>query len=99
MSLFIAQSGAVWMLGGKPWRMSEAAVDTLLDTFELEGEAERFNALYTAAQAAYGADFIPRTTSLRLAVNNSPRDVLRHMLSASVELEAAIAAKSMEQTL
>ncbi len=81
MSLFIAQQGAVWMLGGKPWRMSEAAVDTLLDTFELEGEAERFNALYTAAQEAYGEDFIPRACSLRLVVNNP----VRNMLSASVE--------------
>lgn len=96
MSLFIAQQGAVWMLGGKPWRMSETAVDSMLDLFEGEGEAQRFNDLYSAAQAAYGSDFIPRTTSLRLVSSNTPQQIVWHMLSASVELEAAIAAKSME---
>ena len=99
MALFVAQAGAVWMLGGKPWRMSETAVDSFLDTFELEGEAERFNALYSAAQEAFGADFIPRKCHLRLVSDNTPQDVVRNMLSASVELEAAIVAKSMEQTL
>lgn len=96
-SLFIAQRGAVWMLGGKPWRMSEAAVDSLLDTFELEGEAERFNALYTAAQQAYGADFIPRACCLRLVSDNTAQDVVRNMLSASVE--DLLAAQQMEQPL
>ena len=99
MALFVAQAGAVWMLGGKPWRMSETAVDSFLDTFELEGETERYQALERAAKEAYGDAFIPRACHLRLVVNHTPSAALHSALSASVELEAAIVAKSMEQTL
>lgn len=84
-----------------PWRMSEAAVDAFLDTFELEGCAELFNQLYVAAQQAYGEDFPPRVTSIRgltLVVNNpGPFVSPDTMLSASVE--EMIAAQAMEQGL
>ena len=103
MSAFLAQHGAVVMIGQHaPWRMSEVAVDSMLDLLELEGHAELFNDLWQAAKQAYGEDMTPRVTSIRglsLVVNNTAQDCVRHMLSASVELEAAIAAKAMEQTL
>lgn len=82
--------------GAREVRLSEAAVDQLLDIFEAEGAAEIFNDLYTAAQQAYGTNFIPRTSCLRLVVNNDPQAVLRAQLVASLEIEEAIAAQAME---
>lgn len=89
MSEFIPLGGHVWMTGKHtPWRMSDIAVDTMLDLFEREGETTRFNDLYEAQKAAMGEDFIPRVTSLRkapvLVVNNTP-DVAANNFTQALE--------------
>lgn len=62
--MFTVQDNAVWMTGAhKPWRMSDGAVETMLDLFEDAGEAALFNELYAAQQRAMGDLFIPRATS------------------------------------
>jgi hypothetical protein len=88
MSEFIVQDDAVWMVGAhKPWRMSDHAVDTMLDLLEDAGAGDLFNRLYEAQRKAMGPLHTPRVTSLRglsLVVDNAPRVIVRQMLSASV---------------
>ena len=68
---FTPINNAVWMTGSHaPWRMSEEAVEGLLDIFQREGEAELFNALYAAqtsmwlTRAAAGPEQAARRSAL-----------------------------------
>jgi hypothetical protein len=97
---FLVQDGSVWIAGAKPVRLSDAAVDQLLDCFEQESAVEVFNDLYEAQREAMGEDFIPRCTHLRLVSNNTAKDVVRHQLRAScADIESAIAQQQLEQPL
>jgi hypothetical protein len=89
MSDFVALGDAVWMIGRHaPWRMSDHAVDVMLDLFEDAGEHSRFNDLYEAQKAAMGDLHIPRVTSIRrspvLVVDNAP-DVAAHNFNRTYE--------------
>ena len=74
--------------------LDEDQCNALLDVWEASEAQHTFNDLYRACQVA---GFIPRVSCLRLVSNNTPKDVVRHMLEASRDLEAALASQAMEQ--
>lgn len=93
---FFAERGQVYMADG-PWsaRLNQTQCDVLLDLWDEVGAVSSFNALYDAVQAAGYLPPVLSRKSLRLVVNNSPQDVVRQMLSASVE--DLLAARKLEQ--
>lgn len=89
--MFVPINNAVWLVGPHaPWRMSDAAVDIMLDLFEREGEAFLFNELYEAQRKALGSDFIPRVVSFRVGKTEWP---------AVPDVETALFNQQLERTL
>jgi hypothetical protein len=77
--------------------LTEDQCESLLDIWQAAEAVETFNELFDACRHA---GFNPSTYGfkhLRLVSNNSPTDVVRNMLAASVE--DLIAAQAMEQGL
>lgn len=96
---FFVEGSQVWMRDGpRDVRLTDAQVDQLLDIFEEADATSAFLSLYDVQRKALGEDFIPRS-HLRLVSDNTAQETVRQMLIASVEIEASIVSKSMEQGL
>lgn len=90
---FRGEAGSVFMRDGayREVTLTEAQCDVLLDVWQASDARETFLELYEACR---DAGFIPRAHCLRLVSDNSPQDVVRQMLAASVE--DLLAARKLE---
>jgi hypothetical protein len=99
MLTFRAHNGEVLFRDGahREVTLTEDQTAILLDIFQASEARETFLELYEASR---DAGHIPRTHCLRLVSDNTAQGVVREMLAAScAEIEAAMAAQAMEQSL